>query len=85
MPVDSALQAPDTEDSPEAPGDVRPACRGRRCNPRSRPNGRWRKEAPVKIGRTFTDLGQTLAELFDVGRLAHGVSFRKTLVAEPDP
>jgi len=35
--------------------------------------------------RTFADLGQTLAELFDVGRLPHGVSFRKTLVAEPDP
>ena len=44
--------------------------------------------AGVDLGsrRTFADLGrQTLAELFDVGRLPHGVSFRKTLVAEPDP
>jgi phosphopentomutase len=29
--------------------------------------------------RTFADLGQTLAELFDVGRLRHGESFLHTL------
>ena len=46
-----------------------------------------RVRAGVDLGtrRTFADLGQTLAELFDVGRLPPGVSFRKTLVAEPDP
>jgi phosphopentomutase len=29
---------------------------------------------------TFADLGQTLAELFDVGRLAHGTSFLREIV-----
>jgi phosphopentomutase len=31
--------------------------------------------------RTFADLGQTLAEVFGVGRLAHGTSFLRDLVA----
>ena len=31
--------------------------------------------------RTFADLGQTLAELFGVGRLPHGTSFLKELSA----
>jgi phosphopentomutase len=31
--------------------------------------------------RTFADVGQTLAELFDVGRLAHGTSFLEEIVA----
>jgi phosphopentomutase len=35
--------------------------------------------------RTFADLGQTLAELFDVGLLQHGESFLKTLCAGPYP
>ena len=37
--------------------------------------------ANVDLGtrQTFADLGQTLAELFGVGRLAHGVSFLKEL------
>jgi phosphopentomutase len=45
-----------------------------------------RVRAGVDLGtrRTFADLGQTLAELFDVGRLQHGESFLKTLGAEQD-
>jgi phosphopentomutase len=37
--------------------------------------------AGVDLGtrRTFADLGQTLAELFDVGRLAHGTSFLREI------
>jgi phosphopentomutase len=35
--------------------------------------------------RTFADLGQTLAELFDVGLLQHGESFLKTLCGGPYP
>jgi phosphopentomutase len=31
--------------------------------------------------RTFADVGQTLAELFHVGRLAHGTSFLEEIVA----
>jgi phosphopentomutase len=40
-----------------------------------------RVRAGVDLGtrRTFADLGQTLAELFDVGRLQHGESFLRTL------
>jgi phosphopentomutase len=40
-----------------------------------------RVRAGVDLGtrRTFADLGQTLAELFDVGRLRHGESFLHTL------
>jgi len=39
--------------------------------------------AGVDLGtrETFADLGQTLAELFDVGRLAHGTSFLSEIVA----
>jgi phosphopentomutase len=29
--------------------------------------------------KTFADLGQTLAEIFGVGRLAHGTSFLKEI------
>jgi phosphopentomutase len=36
---------------------------------------RVRKGADVGTRRTFADLGQTLAELFGVGPLAHGTSF----------
>jgi phosphopentomutase len=32
---------------------------------------------------TFADLGQTLAELFAVGRLAHGTSFLAQIAAAP--
>jgi phosphopentomutase len=31
--------------------------------------------------RTFADLGQTLADLFRVGPLAHGTSFLREIVA----
>jgi phosphopentomutase len=38
---------------------------------------------PVDLGerQTFADLGQTIAELFAVGRLAHGVSFAREILA----
>ncbi|MGE5244565.1 MAG: phosphopentomutase [Betaproteobacteria bacterium] len=36
---------------------------------------RVRTGADIGTRRTFADLGQTLAELFGVGRLAHGTSF----------
>jgi len=41
-----------------------------------------RVRAGVDLGtrRTFADLGQTLAELFGVGRLAHGTSFLSEIV-----
>jgi phosphopentomutase len=40
-----------------------------------------RVRAGVDLGTrpTFADLGQTLAEVFGVGRLAHGTSFLKEL------
>jgi phosphopentomutase len=41
---------------------------------------RVRKGADVGTRRTFADLGQTLAELFGVGRLAHGTSFLSDIV-----
>jgi phosphopentomutase len=37
--------------------------------------GRHVREADLGTRQTFADLGQTLAELFDVGCLAHGTSF----------
>ena len=42
-----------------------------------------RVKAAVDLGtrKTFADLGQTLAELFGVGRLAHGTSFLKEIAA----
>ena len=42
-----------------------------------------RVRAGVDLGtrRTFADLGQTLAELFGVGRLAHGTSFLQEMTA----
>jgi len=36
----------------------------------------------VGVRATFADLGQTLAELFGVGRLAHGTSFLEQITAE---
>ena len=43
--------------------------------------------AGVDLGtrRTFADLGQTLAELFGVGRLAHGTSFLKEITSRTSP
>jgi phosphopentomutase len=43
--------------------------------------------AGVDLGtrRTFADLGQTLAELFGVGRLAHGTSFLKEITSHTSP
>ncbi len=40
-----------------------------------------RAGADLGTRRTFADLGQTLAEVFDVGRLAHGTSFRGEITA----
>ena len=39
--------------------------------------------AGVDLGtrQTFADLGQTLAELFGVGALAHGTSFLQEILA----
>ena len=44
-----------------------------------------RVRAGVDLGtrRTFADLGQTLAELFGVGRLSHGESFLQMISAAP--
>ena len=44
---------------------------------------RRRGRAPASISasaRTFADLGQTLAELFGVGPLAHGTSFLRDIL-----
>jgi phosphopentomutase len=40
--------------------------------------------AGVDVGTraTFADLGQTLAEAFDVGTLAHGTSFLETILVD---
>jgi phosphopentomutase len=38
-----------------------------------------RRGVDLGVRRTFADLGQTLAELFGVGRLAHGTSFLKEI------
>jgi phosphopentomutase len=40
-----------------------------------------KRGADLGTRRTFADLGQTLAEVFDVGRLAHGTSFLPELSA----
>jgi phosphopentomutase len=40
-----------------------------------------RHGADLGIRKTFADLGQTLAELFGVGRLAHGTSFLEEITA----
>jgi len=42
---------------------------------------RVRRGADLGTRRTFADLGQTLAEVFGVGRLAHGTSFLREIVA----
>jgi phosphopentomutase len=40
-----------------------------------------RRGVDLGTRRTFADVGQTLAELFDVGRLAHGTSFLREIMA----
>jgi phosphopentomutase len=42
---------------------------------------RVRRGTDLGTRRTFADLGQTLAEIFSVGRLAHGTSFLRELIA----
>ncbi|OFW28940.1 MAG: phosphopentomutase [Acidobacteria bacterium RIFCSPLOWO2_02_FULL_65_29] len=42
---------------------------------------RVRKGADLGTRRTFADLGQTLAEVFGVGRLAHGTSFLHEIIS----
>jgi phosphopentomutase len=42
---------------------------------------RVRRNVDLGTRRTFADLGQTLAELFGVGRLAHGTSFLSEIAA----
>jgi phosphopentomutase len=42
---------------------------------------RVRVGADLGTRRTFADLGQTLAEMFSVGRLAHGTSFLHEIIA----
>jgi phosphopentomutase len=42
---------------------------------------RVRGGADLGTRRTFADLGQTLAEIFSVGRLAHGTSFLHEIIA----
>ena len=42
---------------------------------------RVRSGADLGTRKTFADLGQTLAEVFGVGRLAHGTSFLDALAA----
>jgi len=41
--------------------------------------------AGVDLGtrRTFADLGQTIAQVFAVGPLAHGTSFLRSILAHP--
>jgi phosphopentomutase len=39
-----------------------------------------RRGADLGTRATFADLGQTIAEIFGVGPLAHGVSFRADLL-----
>ena len=41
--------------------------------------GRVRAGVNLRTRRTFADVGQTLAEVFDVGPLAHGTSFLKEI------
>ena len=43
---------------------------------------RVRRGADVGVRKTFADLGQTIAENFGVGPLAHGVSFLETIRVE---
>jgi phosphopentomutase len=43
---------------------------------------RVRRGADIGVRRTFADLGQTIAENFGVGPLAHGVSFLETIRVE---
>jgi phosphopentomutase len=42
---------------------------------------RVRRGVDLGVRTTFADLGQTLAEVFGVGRLAHGTSFLKQITA----
>jgi len=41
--------------------------------------GRVRAGVSLGTRRTFADVGQTLAEVFGVGPLAHGISFLKEI------
>jgi phosphopentomutase len=43
---------------------------------------RVRRDTALGTRQTFADLGQTLADNFDVGPLAHGTSFLEDIVAE---
>jgi phosphopentomutase len=43
---------------------------------------RVRRDTPLGTRRTFADLGQTLADNFGVGPLAHGTSFLEDIVAQ---
>jgi len=43
---------------------------------------RVRRGADIGVRRTFADLGQTVAENFDVGPLAHGTSFLESIRVE---
>jgi phosphopentomutase len=44
---------------------------------------RVRRGADLGTRLTFADLGQTLADVFDVGRMPHGTSFLKELTQRP--
>jgi phosphopentomutase len=41
---------------------------------------RVRSDTDLGTRQTFADLGQTIADIFDVGPLAHGTSFLEALV-----
>jgi len=45
---------------------------------------RVRRDVDLGTRRTFADLGQTLAENFGVGPLAHGSSFLKEIIGPPE-
>ena len=45
---------------------------------------RVRRDVDLGTRRTFADLGQTLAENFGVGPLAHGTSFLEALLSPPE-
>jgi phosphopentomutase len=41
-----------------------------------------KKGVNLGIRQTFADCGQTIADMLDAGKLAHGVSFKKDIVYE---
>ena len=45
---------------------------------------RVRRDVDLGTRRTFADLGQTLAENFGVGSLAHGTSFLEAITGPPE-